>query len=126
MGILDELKKDDAGSYLDSEGVSHDSLVGYLCLKLGFCGCGSPESALEYVRDGMRVIKDRSDSEYSDESSRAVYEWGGSNGERYFFWYRITELDLAEHGGSVPGWLTDKGRDFLDAIDRALAEEAKD
>lgn len=122
--ILDGLK-DDGGemfSISDAEGVHYESRSQYLGHLLGFCGCGMPDTALAYVYEGMSLIKARSDSDYSAESVNKLLEFGGSDGAKYFFWYRLDDLDFTEHGGSVPGWLTDKGKDFLLALEETRHE----
>lgn len=96
--------------------------------ELGFCGCGNPEQAAEYLREGMQIIADqrkgphytrgahRFDPEFEqwckDHSARELAHFG-STGGAYFFYYWLADNDLEEHGGSVPGWLTPAGEELL-------------
>jgi hypothetical protein len=108
---------DDAFPWIDHEGVSYSSKVDFLCVKLGFCGCGDPESAIKYIGAVMEIM-----SEFNPDNK----DWGAtldkldrifnSEGEKYFAFYYLDNLGLSEHGGSVPGWLTNKGIDFLAMI----------
>lgn len=96
--------------------------------KFEFCGCGLPESAAVYIRDGMQafvdlwgVIEARPAAEHRA-AWQAFYAYWPDEGARYFFWYWLDSRRLTEHGGSVPGWLTDEGTDYLAALAEALAE----
>lgn len=117
--------KDDDGYLVDAEGLHHESASDYMCHVLGFCGCGVPESALAYVRDAMKAIQAMTERGYAKPDIDACYRMFASDGERYFVWYRLDNLELTEHGGSVPGWLTDKGKDWLVALDEALEQEVE-
>jgi len=88
---------------------------------LGFCGCGSPDENLEYIRGALEVIadpypKDENrtgwDAWYEAHKARVIEHFGNER-SAYFFYYWATKNDLTEHGGSVPGWLTDKGKHLL-------------
>jgi hypothetical protein len=114
----------DGETFMDAEGISHRSVRDYIGIELlGFCGCGCPDAAVVYVRDALAGIKAVKDSGWTEEAWRARDAQYASEGERYFVWYRLDDLGLTEHGGSVPGWLTEKGEDWLLALDEALADE---
>lgn len=107
---------------------------------LGFCGCGNPEAAAEFMREGMQIIADqrkgphytrnagRFDPEFEqwvkDHQARELAHFG-SRGSAYFFYYWLCDKDLEEHGGSVPGWLTDTGEELLAKLTawRSLPQE---
>ncbi len=93
---------------------------------LGFCSCGAPDVALQYVLKILRLV----DLKHPRTGTGVPYEewntWYGSvyrpqicdlfhndGGAEYLAYYLLTDKGLLEHGGSVPGWLTDKGRDIL-------------
>lgn len=85
----------------------------------GFCGCGSPESAAEYLLAGLAALKARSDSDWSDaaqdECNKFFPEYGRKAPE-VFSLYLLDKAELIEHGGSISGsWLTEKGIEFLKA-----------
>jgi hypothetical protein len=91
---------------------------------LGFCGCGLPEAALMFLLLNLEYIDFRMigpDSFKDKEGSNAhwakvneiesdIYPQYGSN---YFVWYYLDNKGLTEHGGSVPGWLSEKGKLLL-------------
>lgn len=111
LNYTDQFKQPD-GSYLDPEGYWYKDWETFLIeYVFGWCGCGHPWDALEYVFHGLSHIRDlttpnRPIKAYDfDEASKSFH----SNGESYFFWYWADSRDLIDHGGSVPGWLSDKG-----------------
>jgi hypothetical protein len=116
---------DDGRDYhlIDNEGISHPAEADVLCGLLGFCGCGVPESALRFIRDILLCIDRRYNAkgvpyeEYRTEMDRLTHD---DEGVEYTVLYLLTEKKLLEHGGSVPGWLTDLGRDVLEDLN-ALA-----
>ena len=104
------------------EGMSFDSWTGYLLerFSLPFCGCGT-EQEFEFLRLGLERIagfrallknRDEWDARYkawSDETRKLL-----GLGEQYLY-HTLSEMrpPLTEHGGSVPGWLTEDGKDLL-------------
>jgi len=95
-----------------------DTKLDYVLVELlDFCGCGRPEDAAEYIRDGLRLIAERFEKpekefDFPAYSGNLTAHFG-SMGARYFFWYWCYDKGLTEHGGSVPGWLTPKGNALL-------------
>jgi len=89
---------------------------------LGFCGCGMPEQNLDYIRKGLEHINEtRPESQEHDDwhpewVSRG-HEIFGNETSRYFFFYWADKEELTEHGGSVPGWLSDKGKELLEVLE---------
>lgn len=92
------------------------------CGILGFCGCGSPKENLAYIFLGLEII--HSLSEYDPSVSGDFTKWFSihksiteshfkRSESEYFFYYWCNKEGLTEHGGSVPGWLTDKGKELL-------------
>lgn len=47
----------------------------------------------------------------------------GSGGAAMFFYYFLDTKDLTDHGGSVPGWLNEKGDALLDELTEFLENE---
>lgn len=101
------------------------------CLQIGIfdcCGCGMPEENLAYIRAGLELIADRGPESFGRSADREAWNkwWDeheiaglklhGSQGAAYFFYYWADNLKLTEHGGSVPGWLTDKGNAVLELL----------
>lgn len=81
--------------------------------KLGFCGCGLPEDAIDYCYQGLKRVESLALSKSDFPNPFA------SEGEEYFFFYWLDKKGFTEHGGSVPGWLTEKGKDMILAIEEA-------
>lgn len=108
---FDHLRQPD-GWYLDGEGVSHQSAEDYLCHQLEFCGCGQPKTALEHVRIVLQFIADlMARWELPRDTPMPIAPF--TDGIMYFTYYRLDDLKLIEHGGSVPGWLTKEGETLL-------------
>jgi hypothetical protein len=132
MGILDKLKPvgDEQFGWVDDDDCYWSDRLSYVLGQFKFCGCGAPEAAAQYIRDGLQAYVDlwraiRASPSMSDEARvawrRFEAHWPDA-GQRYFFWYWLDANGLTEHGGSVPGWLTDKGEDYLAALNIALED----
>ncbi len=114
---IDKYKKEDG--YYNDDGVFYESAEDFYQVEIfGFCGCGLPDENLEYIHDGLTHINDeRPEGAKHDEWYKKWVEEGdvifGNEFSRYFFFYWCDKQELTEHGGSVPGWLTDKGKRIL-------------
>lgn len=97
----------------------------------GFCGCGNGSAALEHVLGGLEIIAEKAPPDRKDfdkwwkKHQADEQAHFGNSGAAYFFYYWAAKQDLTEHGGSVPGWLTDKGKELLGLLREwaALPEE---
>lgn len=96
-----------------SEGYHNDDNLYYFTAEsfiiegiLGFCGCGEPELALEYICNVMLEIHVHVESKFTK-------GYHPVDGSKYIAWYVLAKAGLTEHGGAVPGWLTNLGRDVL-------------
>lgn len=120
--MIDKLKKVDDSEfpYLDEEGVSHRSKKSYLQTQiLGFCGCGDPDSAMIFVRDILRLLKER---KWLDDEMKQKLP---NDGIYYFVLYVLDSMKLTEHGSSVGcSWLTNKGEKVLENIEWCLENES--
>lgn len=117
---LDDFKQADGGfkfNDIDCENAEDLLHVGLL----GFCGCGQSQENLLYILGGLELINDNCPVRVNDDNFekwhkekdiRVVAHFGNINAA-YFFYYWTDKKDLTEHGGSVPGWLTDKGKEML-------------
>ncbi len=89
---------------------------------LGFCACGMPDENLAYVRDGLAHIAEDGPNPQGDSAAweawlrehreRGAQLFGNERAERFFYYWADKE-ELSEHGGCVPGWLTEKGLAML-------------
>jgi hypothetical protein len=118
--MFEELKRED-GMYEDSKGCCYNDVVEYLHESqdwCGFCGCGRPEESLRCLYRCLSLINDFHDGKYDGQYEAWNTEWDkiGSSEVVYVLWYLLDKLALTEHGGHVPGWLTDKGAEMLQGL----------
>lgn len=112
--------------YYDDEGTYWgDEPLDYILRKVfGFCGCGDPEAAGRYIRDGLQDVADNTTWVRAKGYEYDTYTWKiADEGERYFLWYVLDQTGLTEHGGSVPGWLSVEGLDVLHDLNMIFTEE---
>lgn len=111
--------------WLDESGCSWRLKMDYVSIELlGSCGCGNPESNVDYVEKMLlRHAADWSTSPgRSSQTSKEEY----ADPAVQFFLYWADDKGFTEHGSSIFGsWLTDKGRQLLADIAEAKAEVAK-
>ena len=121
---LDAYKNNNGGYSDGPDNVHHDSATDLLqCGILGFCGCGRPEENLLYVLGGLELIEELHTSLrehdawevwWPEYKARELAHFGNENAAYFFcYWCAEQPAELTEHGGSVPGWLTAKGRELL-------------
>ena len=85
-------------------------------LKTWFCGCGLPEAAARALRDLLALHP-------LYENRESFERMIPDSGLQYLVLYMLAHLDLTEHGGSCGGgWLTEKGKAVLDALNREAAD----
>jgi hypothetical protein len=107
---------DDPDSFEFDEGYTE---VDYLqSTVFGFCGCGMPERNLRYILSGLEHVFGLSILEKEDKA------FPGGEENKYFFFYWADKEGLTEHGSSVPGWLTERGKTVLTVL-RALNQANK-
>lgn len=120
---IDKYKKEDG--YYDEDGRYYEDAESFYQTKVfEFCGCGRPEDNLEYIMKGLSYIdREHPEGMSYEQSCEWVKKWiedgiplFGNEESRYFFFYWADKEGLTEHGGSVPGWLTDYGREVLDDL----------
>ncbi len=115
--FIDKFKKE--GGYYDQDECYYEDAESFISNSvLGFCGCGMPDAALEYVRKALQIVDDlkqlvwekKLTYEQWEERKKEVF---ANKGAEYFMWYFLDNKELTEHGVSVPGWLTKKGIELL-------------
>lgn len=124
---------EDIRMYTDDEGISYPELTDFILTGIfDFCGCGSPEGAVKFIQDSLEHIELRNEAlqirgAEGDKVWEKIKEQEisnfGSLGCATFFYYWATNEDLIDHGGSVPGWLTDKGKIVLNLCKAVLKLE---
>ena len=114
------------GGYTDPEGCFYETITSILGELCGFCGCGDNESALGYVLGGLDLIAELRELPSERPGEMTAYKaWKakarahfGSEAAAYFFWYWCDDRGWTDHGGSVPGWLTERGEIVRDELRR--------
>lgn len=122
MHFMDKYKKSD-GTY-EIDGLIYDTIEDALMMGVfGFCGCGMPLYTLAYIRDELENIERY--TEWVNENHHITKDipspMENNNkeenlGRSYFIWYWFDKMGYTDHGGSVPGWLTDEGESLLECL----------
>lgn len=117
-----------SGDRFVRDGCHYDSAEDLVSGMLGFCGCGAPDLALDYVGAGLDLVAQRmalwesqdghAETRFKATEAREL-EHFGTDGARYFFWYWADGEGFLEHGSLVPGWLTERGKQMLALIGEA-------
>jgi len=101
-----------------------DELREFLYGDMGMCGCGQPENFFKFLRDSLRFYKKRQEMWETKQDSMGLYEEYMKSigmeerpGLAYWWMYWLDHVDLTEHGGCVPGWLTHFGVIVLEAME---------
>lgn len=121
--------KQPEGDYKNPDGYSFESSKDYLQISLmKFCGCGRPDYNLQYIRDVLTHIDRLKQEVWENKLTHEEWDKAGkdlfkSDGQEYFTYYVITERELIEHGGSVPGWLTDLGYQILEELNHIYPKQ---
>jgi hypothetical protein len=93
------------GYYSDDEVFFENAVEYMLGAVLDFCRCGRPEESLQYIRDGLAVIKM---GRMHTPAERFFAHWADSRG-------------FAEHGIGIGAcWLTEQGEELLTDLNHAL------
>ena len=125
---IDKYKKD--GGYEDEDGCFYESALDlYQSHFFGFCGCGCNDDNIRYIRDGLSYIDSLMIVGPENRAARNIWweemqmkgeEIFGNQQAKYFFYYWADKEGLTEHGGSVPGWLTEKGKMVLQDLNEIV------
>ena len=106
---IDRFKNGESGTYIDDTGCHYENAEDfYQTSVFGFCGCGRPEDNLQFILDGLKHIlsSDREDYDTWLQDGLRIF---GNEESRQFFFYWADKQGLTEHGGAIPGWLTEEG-----------------
>ncbi len=87
----------------------------------GFCGCGDLGEAAAALAALLNTLAPDHVPAWNGEAPFSAYSqalrdaWrkvllDHPEGVLTLLWYWIDHLEITEHGGSVPGWLTEKGQ----------------
>lgn len=115
--FIDKYKKDDC--WIDEAGCQYFDAESFIEMGLfNFCGCGQPDSTREYVRNSLQLVSDIKELVW--EKKMSYEDWIDKKNElfktdeaEFFMWYWLDHKGYIEHGGSVPGWLTEDGKEIL-------------
>ncbi len=109
--------RDKDGWYIDKDECHTETLEDFLQSScLGFCCCGSPEENLKYIQKGLKMIELRITDDYDTFWKDSDRHFGNRVASNFFFYWADKE-ELTEHGGLIPGWLTDKGKELLGLLE---------
>lgn len=85
-----------------------------------FCGCGDPPHAAQYLRDVLQNVNDlREERQTYDQFHAAERRMFQHYGAACLIYHLLTHVGLLEHGGAVPGWLTEAGKARLALLQAA-------
>jgi hypothetical protein len=113
MSYLATLKRGPDGGYVDADDVYFETAEIALCDVFGFCGCGAPDLALDFMCKVLDWIDSRSDLAYETWRANEDELFHENPGIKYTILYMLNDKNLTEHGSGVPGWLTDLGHAVL-------------
>jgi hypothetical protein len=123
--------KQESGWYMDEDGTSYETAEDFFQGMFNFCGCGCPDLSLEFIRDSLQHVHDLHNLVHPDKIT--WMEWNSTgrrlfhtNGIEYFTYYFLDANGLTTHGGSVPGWLTEKGKELLEDLNEWLSYKDDD
>jgi Na+-translocating ferredoxin:NAD+ oxidoreductase RnfC subunit len=126
-----EKHTDKDGYGYNFEDCNYESLTDIIqCGMLNLCGCGMPFDNIQYIRKGLEHLLWRSQNYNLKNDEQASWEQikekekevFGNEQSAYFFYYWASKEDYTEHGGSVPGWVSEKGKFLVELIKAAEVE----
>lgn len=96
-----------------------DIIFNDLCL----CGCGRPEDILRYITEALRAYREVLDTDWSEEARKKA-ELFTDGILREWTAHIMDSAGLLDHGTGIHGaWITDKGREFLLALEKYAPEK---
>lgn len=124
MKLSDYKKRDNGFCDYEKDGISYQDAEGVLLSGFfDFCMCGCPSETLELLYHVLKNID--SGFEHWDERKKRDDELMFNDGIRYLVWNVLDREDMIEHGSSLPGWLTQKGRDYLSLLEEWVESQKK-
>ena len=114
----------DDGLILSESGCEYESLQDFIHTDiLGFCGCGMAEDVDKLVYAILTLLNIK-DSLTFKEYIAKLEEDLPTDALQYFMFYWLDSKGFTEHGGSVPGWLSDKGQELLNLLKLVYERES--
>lgn len=114
MITIEDYKKEDG--YYHYNGMTFNTAQDMISEMLDFCGCGMPDEAIDFVYKALNLVKINREMKY-DDWYKEVKKLLPNHGVEYFVWYYLDSKEFTEHGGSVPGWLTEEGVNMMRLIE---------
>ena len=128
--IPDDIYIEGEGLYICDGIEYHDAESFIIEHMFGFCGCGNPTSVIHYISNTLQHIADLQDLVWTDKLT--YHDWRadeilihGSAGAATFIYYVLDKKGFTEHGCSVPGWLTDAGKELLSDLKEIIGKDGK-
>jgi len=119
-------KDKNTGEWITDDGQIFD-IDDYILIDIfDFCGCGHTKSAVEHIIGALKLIKEKDEINKNTKFEDWYEEWAEKvsnffnhdRGAQTIMWYCFDRAGLTDHGGSVPGWLTEKGYDLIDLYEK--------
>lgn len=94
---------------------------------LKWCGCGDPQGDLIFLRDILKLYRDRAANgcdKWAEvtELIKVFLPWDCRLADAYL--KVLTSHDLLEHGSGVHGsWLTEKGQEILTLLENGIPDD---
>jgi hypothetical protein len=108
-----------------ADGTVAGAALEFIESKVGFCGCGMPGEALEWLVGVLRILSVHPADDSWTPAWERVRPSFTTDGECFAVLYWLDHLGLAEHGGSVYGsYLSDLGERILGDLTVLLKEES--
>lgn len=129
---VDKFRIGDTGKYVYNCNLYQDS--GTLIVEgiFGFCGCGNPEDFLYAHYKELKRIDELNQCDDYDKFYNRFETNATENLDKFelsglynMLWYELDKLGFTNHGGSIPGWLTDKGKGLLNDLTKIMNEEGR-
>ena len=124
------------GYFNDVDGCHFDTAAELIQIGLlGYCFCGGPETHLLYIREGLSLIKARSDlrnikSPALETAAKELAAKGsalyGNVGAMYAQYYWFDYVGFTQHGSTIPGILTPEGENMLNILNEWAEQQAKE
>jgi len=119
---IEQFKNPDGDGYIIDE-CEHESAESLILTGIfHFCGCGFPEKCLIFLRDMLSLINTYTNGDLTEYLKNEI-KTAGTLGAACFMYYLLDQKGFTEHGGAVPGWLSDNGEGLLNDLNSLELEK---
>jgi hypothetical protein len=115
--------KQDDDSIVSESGCNYESLQDFIHTDIfGFCGCGMSEDVDSLIYNILTILNIQNSLTFKEYKAR-LEMYLPTDALQYFMFYWLDFKGFTKHGGSVPGWLSDKGHELLNLLDLVYEKE---